>query len=73
MHDAKGRALAQGDTVLVPAKVKEISATEDYCNVTLETCLGRRPDGMKETIYAINTGVTLRSNEGDTNDLSEFK
>lgn len=67
MHDAKGRPLAEGDFVLVPARVKSLSPTEDYCNVSLETLFGRRPDGAKENFYAINTGVLLRNNAGDEN------
>lgn len=63
MHDRKGRPLQVGDIVLVPARVAEISAqTDDFCNVTLESLYGRRPDGQKERICAINTGVTVRAN-----------
>lgn len=36
-HDNYGYALSVGDIVYVPAKVKEIHQTEEYCNVTLET------------------------------------
>ena len=70
MHDAKGRPLKAGDVVLIPAVVTDVSAAEDYCNVSVETLLGRRPDGAKERISAINTGVLLRANDGDENDLS---
>lgn len=59
MHDRNGTALKKGDKVLIPAIIKDVSATEDYCNVTLETEHGRRPDGAKENIYAINTGVVV--------------
>lgn len=59
MHDAKGRALKVGDIVLIPAKVTNLSAGEDYCNVGVETVFGRRPDEAKEHIHAINTGVLL--------------
>jgi len=69
MHDAKGRQLKVGDTVLIPAKVTQLSAQEGYCNVSLETIHGRRPDGMKESISAINTAVLLRAEDGDENDL----
>ena len=72
MHDAKGRELKAGDAVLVPMKVKETMATEDYCNVVLESIYGRRPDGLKETVGAINTGVVLRANDGDENDYGEI-
>lgn len=72
MHDRNGRELKAGDIVLIPARVKDLYATEDYCNVSLESVYGRRPDGSKETIGAINTGVMLRANPGDENDLSDL-
>lgn len=56
-HDQFDKQLAVGDEVLVLATVTELHATEDYCNVTLETVYGRRPDGQKEMIHAINTAV----------------
>ena len=71
MHDAKGRSLKVGDTVLIPAVVTELYQTEDYCNVAARSLLGRRPDGEKETFGAINTGVMLRANPDDENDLAE--
>lgn len=67
MHDAKGRPLKEGDFVLIPAKLTMLSATEDYCNVSAQSTLGRRPDGQKENFSAINTGVLLRANDGDDN------
>lgn len=67
MHDAKGRPLAKGDRVLIPAIITQLYETEDYCNVNLETEAGRRPDGAKETVNAINTGVIYRNNQGDEN------
>lgn len=65
MHDAKGRELKVGDRVLIPCVIKELSPMEDYCNVSVESRIGRRPDGSVERISAINTGVMLRDNEGD--------
>jgi hypothetical protein len=73
MHDAKGRELKEGDLVLIPARVKTLSPGEDYCNVSVETTLGRRPDDAKETIHAINTGVLLRANAGDDNGGAELE
>lgn len=70
MHDAKGRELKVGDTVLIPAKITQLSPGEDYCNVSASSVFGRRPDDAKETFSAINTGVMLRANAGDENDLS---
>jgi hypothetical protein len=67
MHDAKGRELKIGDTVLIPVTITELYPTEDYCNVSAKSVLGRRPDGMKEAFGAINTGVMLRANAGDDN------
>jgi hypothetical protein len=65
MHDAKGRALNVGDKVLITAEITQLcEGTEDYCNVTVATTLGRRPDGKKETISAINTGVLLKVGMG---------
>lgn len=68
MHDAKGRELKKGDIVLIPAVITETYATEDFCNLSVETILGRRPDGAKERFSAFNTAVVLRANPGDEND-----
>ena len=61
MHDALGRALRVGDAVVIVGVVKSLSPTEDYCNVAVETSLGRKPDGMKETFSAINTAVLIKA------------
>lgn len=66
MHDKNGTELKVGDVVLIQARIKDLSATEDYCNCTLETIHARRPDSKAEVIAAINTAVTVlfkRSNE----------
>jgi hypothetical protein len=60
MHDANGHALKVGDKVLIPAEITSLSAGEDFCNVSVKTTLGRRPDGNKETMSAINTGVLVK-------------
>lgn len=70
MHDAKGRPLMAGDYVIIAARITTVSETEDYCNVAVQTILGRRPDGAKENISGINTAVLLRANPGDERDLS---
>lgn len=59
MHDVLGNPLKLGDKVLIPAVITEISAHEDYCNVSLESLHGRRPDGQKEKFSSINTGVLV--------------
>lgn len=60
MHDANGTKLEVGDKVMIPAVITELYATEDYCNVAVETTLGRRPDGQKERFSSINTGVLVK-------------
>lgn len=59
MHDKNGTELKVGDTVMIPAVVKVLYATAEYCNVALESVHGRRPDGIKEYFGAINTGVLV--------------
>ena len=59
MHDVNGTLLKKGDLVYIPAVIDELQAGEDYCNVTVESLFGRRPDGLKERICAINTGVMI--------------
>lgn len=59
MHDRNGTPLQKGDVVLIPAVIKELHGGEEFCNVSLESLHGRRPDGLKETFYSINTGVVL--------------
>ena len=75
MHDAKDRPLKKGDKVLFVGTITELSATEDYCNVSVELLFGRRPDGLKEHLHAINTGVLLRANsaDSDTNSWPETR
>lgn len=65
MHDALGKKLKVGDHVIVTAKIVELYETEEFCNVSVETTLGRRPDGTKERISAINTGVLIKVEEGE--------
>lgn len=57
MHDRTGKELKKGDKVMILAVITELHGGDDYCNVSLETEYGRRPDGQKEHISAINTGV----------------
>lgn len=73
MHDARGRLLKGGDKVILVGKISHLNATEDFCNVTVRSAFGRRPDGMKENISAINTGVLLRNNDGDVNLLDPYE
>lgn len=56
-HDANGNPLKVGDVVVLRAKITALCEGEEYCNVTIESEHGRRPDGAKETLSSINTGV----------------
>lgn len=59
MHDRNGTPLKIGDVVLVPMTITDISQADDYCNVSMKSVAGRRPDGMKESVSAVNTGVVV--------------
>lgn len=63
MHDANGLPLKVGDHVLIPAVITALHGTDTYCNVDVESVIGRRPDGAKERITAINTGVMVRADK----------
>lgn len=71
MHDRNGKPLEKGDIVVLIGTITELHATEDYCNVTVESVFGRRPDEQKERVSAINTGVLLRviDTSSDVKDL----
>lgn len=64
MHDCKGRPIVVGDTVLVPFKVVTTYATEEYCNVSLETVASMFP-GTAKTSLTVNTQQVIRANDGD--------
>lgn len=59
MHDRNGTPLSIGDIVLVPMKITSLTPTDDYCNVSLKSIMGRRPDGQPETVGAVNTAVVV--------------
>lgn len=61
MHDMNGTPLKVGDTVNIPCVITQLSPSEDYCNVSLETVQGRRPDNQPERLSGINTGVMVLS------------
>ena len=56
MHDKNGTELAVGDRVAIFGTITQLcTSTEEYCNVTVTTDYGRRPDGDKSAFSAINT------------------
>ena len=57
MHDVHGKKLKVGDVVNIPCNILTISEVcTEYCNVSVETVHGRRPDGLKEKFFSLNTG-----------------
>jgi len=60
MHDRDGNPLKVGDKVYIPCVVESLDPQADYCNVSLKSVHGRRPDGALESIQAINTGVLVK-------------
>lgn len=65
-HDVNGKVLAVGDEVILRAKVTTVCPGEEYCNISIESVHGRKPDGLKETMSAINAAV-LEKVESITN------
>lgn len=55
-HDRDGNVLEPGDFVVVRCVVNSITTGEEFCNLTLESIEGRKPDGYKETL-CINANV----------------
>jgi|GEM_PF-6984545 len=61
MHDANGTLLKIGDRVLIPGIVTHlVEGAADFCNVSVQTSLGRRPDGEKNLFSSINTGQIVK-------------
>jgi len=67
MHDVNGHLLLPGDKVLIPAVVKSVSAHDSYCNCVIETTLGRRPDGQKDSFSYINTAQVIKVADAEHN------
>ena len=62
MHDANGTRLMVGDKVMIPCEITALHETEGegFCNVKVQTLLGRRPDGAKESFSSINTNQLVK-------------
>lgn len=62
MHDINNAEIQVGDRVLVVMRVTQVSADQDFCNVTLETEHTMPGNGMKSSLV-LNTkqvGVPMR-------------
>lgn len=49
-HDKNGVLLQVGDRVIIPAVVKSITMSEEFCNVTLETVEPMFPSDRHDTV-----------------------
>lgn len=67
-HDAKGRLIEVGDTVLMPFRVKMVHAGEDFCNCDLQSIYPMPGDGSRTSLSAVNTRQVLRARFGDDNE-----
>jgi len=65
MHDAFGRELKVGDTVMMPFKVKQIHSSEEYCNCDIESIATMPGNESHTSLSAVNTQQVIRANEGD--------
>ena len=59
MHDRFGRPIQVGDKVLVECVAKECYATDEYCNLTLETVLPMFP-GENKTVIVVNAKQVVK-------------
>ncbi len=71
MHDCKGRELKPGDTVLVPFKITQTYATEEFCNASLET-IASMFSGTAKSSLTVNTQQIIRANGGDETSFEVF-
>lgn len=62
-HDRDGTLLKVGNTVMVPARVKELHDTEEYCNVTLETLQPMHPGNVRSTLV-LNAKQVVKHDDG---------
>lgn len=58
MHDRNGTPLKVGDVVTLKLKMTQVSPNADFCNATVQTVEGRKPDGAKDT-YSLNTALLV--------------
>ncbi len=61
-HDRDGQVLVVGDVVHVPARVKALHLTEDYCNVDLET-LEPMPPGDGTNSMSLNAKQVVKADD----------
>ena len=61
MHDANGTELKVGDKVIIPCVVTALHTDgDDFCNVSVDSLTGRRPDNLKEHFGCINSGILVK-------------
>lgn len=63
MHDAKGRELKVGDTVLIPCVIQSLSGDEQYCCLSVRT-VGVMPGNRDYSlITALSTKQVYRADD----------
>lgn len=60
-HDANGELVSVSDIVYIPAKVKAIHNTENYCNLDLEFMYPMPGNGDRQCYSAINTKQVIKN------------
>lgn len=58
-HDANGNLLKEGDKVIIPGTIKNITTAEDYCNCTVELDFPMPPDNTPTQYSSLNTKQVL--------------
>lgn len=66
-HDRNGELLQKGDKVLIPCVVTDVSESEDYCNITVETEEPCHPGDSKSS-YTLNARQVCKECEPEDND-----
>ena len=65
-HDIFGTELNVGDLIYIPAIIKVIQQSEDYCNITVET-RKRMPTGNTQTSLTLNSKQVVHEKNKDNN------
>jgi hypothetical protein len=63
-HTRTGKELQVGDRVLIEAVVEAIGTGEDYCNATVRTEIGRKPDGARD-VFTLNAHQLVHADDDD--------
>jgi hypothetical protein len=62
-HDANGELINVSDIVYIPAKVKAVHMSEEFCNLDLEFMYIMPGRSERDTFSAINTRQVVKKKE----------